>query len=31
MARIAVRPAWVAVMDFEQRFPNAIEAAMMRH
>jgi pyridoxine/pyridoxamine 5'-phosphate oxidase len=31
MARIAVRPAWVAVLDFEQRFPNAIEAAMMRH
>ena len=28
MARIAVTPEWVAVLDFEQRFPSAIEAAM---
>jgi hypothetical protein len=28
MARIAIRPEWVGVMDFEQRFPNALERAM---
>ena len=28
MARISVRPEWVSVIDFETRFPNAIEAAM---
>src|SRR5262245_26677504 len=28
MARIAVRPVWVAMLDFEQRFPGAIETAM---
>jgi PPOX class probable F420-dependent enzyme len=28
MARIAVTPEWVAVLDFETRFPSAIEAAM---
>jgi hypothetical protein len=28
MARIVVTPAWVAVLDFEKRFPKAIEAAM---
>jgi general stress protein 26 len=28
MARIAVRPTWVAILDFEQRFPSAIEEAM---
>jgi PPOX class probable F420-dependent enzyme len=28
MARISVRPEWVGIMDFEKRFPNAIEAAM---
>jgi hypothetical protein len=28
MARIAVTPEWVAIMDFETRFPSAIEAAM---
>jgi hypothetical protein len=28
MARIAVRPAWVGFLDFETRFPSAIEAAM---
>lgn len=30
MARIAIRPEWVAVIDFEKRFPNPIEAAMSR-
>src|SRR5438552_2803845 len=30
MVRIAVRPEWVAVIDFEKRFPSAIEAAMAR-
>ena len=28
MARIAVRPEWVGVLDFEARFPSAIAAAM---
>lgn len=28
MARISVRPEWVSIIDFEKRFPNAIEAAM---
>src|SRR5262252_3628616 len=28
MARISVKPEWVAVLDFEKRFPSAIEAAM---
>lgn len=28
MARIAVRPAWVRILDFEERFPSAIAAAM---
>ena len=31
MVRIVVKPEWVAVLDFEQRFPNAIEAAMSTH
>lgn len=31
MARIVVRPEWVAVLDFEKRFPSAIEAAMSGH
>ena len=31
MARIAVKPDWVAVLDFETRFPSAIEAAMSAH
>lgn len=26
--RIAVKPEWVHIMDFEQRFPSAIEAVM---
>ena len=28
MARIAISPAWVGIIDFEKRFPSAIEAAM---
>lgn len=28
MARISIRPEWVSIIDFEKRFPNAIEAAM---
>lgn len=28
MARISVRPEWVNILDFEKRFPSAIEAAM---
>jgi hypothetical protein len=28
MARIAVTPEWVAILDFEQRFPSALEKAM---
>lgn len=28
MARIAVTPEWIAVQDFEQRFPNELEKAM---
>lgn len=31
MVRIAVKPEWVAVLDFEKRFPSAIEAAMSSH
>ena len=27
-AKIAITPEWVGVMDFQQRFPNAIEDAM---
>ncbi len=30
MARIVVQPEWVGILDFEQRFPSAIEAAMSR-
>ncbi len=30
MARIAIRPEWVGVLDFEQRFPSALERAMAR-
>jgi hypothetical protein len=30
MARIAIRPEWVGVQDFEQRFPNVLERAMAR-
>jgi PPOX class probable F420-dependent enzyme len=28
MARIAIKPEWVSIIDFEKRFPSAIEAAM---
>ena len=28
MARIAVEPKWVGILDFEARFPSAIAAAM---
>jgi hypothetical protein len=28
MARISVRPEWVSIIDFEKRFPSAIETAM---
>ena len=28
MTRIAVRPTWVGLLDFQTRFPSAIEAAM---
>ncbi len=28
MARIVIRPEWVGTLDFEARFPSAIEAAM---
>jgi hypothetical protein len=28
MARIRVRPEWVGIIDFETRFPSAIERAM---
>ena len=28
MTRIFIRPTWVGVMDFETRFPNALERAM---
>lgn len=27
-ARIALRPNWVSLIDFEQRFPNALEEGM---
>lgn len=28
MARVAITPEWVAVLDFEKRFPNEIEKAL---
>jgi hypothetical protein len=28
MVRISIRPEWVSLIDFEKRFPSAIEAAM---
>ena len=28
MARVGITPHWVGVLDFEQRFPSAIERAM---
>jgi hypothetical protein len=30
MARIFIRPEWVGSLDFERRFPSAIESAMER-
>ena len=30
MARIFVQPTWVGILDFETRFPSAIERAMER-
>ena len=30
MSRIFVRPEWVGILDFEMRFPNALERAMER-
>lgn len=30
MARVFVRPEWAGILDFETRFPNAIEHAMER-
>jgi hypothetical protein len=28
MARVAIRPEWVGIIDFEERFPSAIERAI---
>jgi hypothetical protein len=28
MARVAITPEWVGILDFQQRFPSAIEKAM---
>ena len=28
MARIAIKPEWVAILDFDHRFPSALEKAM---
>jgi hypothetical protein len=28
MARVAITPEWVGILDFEQRFPSAIEKVM---
>jgi hypothetical protein len=28
MIRISIRPDWVGLLDFEKRFPSAIEAAI---
>jgi hypothetical protein len=28
MTRVALTPEWVAIIDFEQRFPSAIEQAI---
>lgn len=30
MVRVVVTPEWVAILDFERRFPSAIERAMER-
>lgn len=28
MARVFIQPTWVGILDFEERFPSAIERAM---
>ncbi len=28
MTRVSIRPTWVGLLDFETRFPSAVEAAM---
>jgi hypothetical protein len=30
MARLALTPEWVGILDFEQRFPSALERAMAK-
>ncbi len=30
MTRVFIRPEWVAILDFQQRFPSAIERGMER-
>jgi hypothetical protein len=30
MVRIAIKPEWVGVLDFQERFPSAIEKAMRK-
>ena len=30
MTRITLEPQWVGLLDFEQRFPSAVERAMER-
>jgi hypothetical protein len=30
MVRVAITPEWVGILDFEQRFPSALERAMAR-
>ena len=30
MTRVYITPEWVAILDFQQRFPNALERAMER-
>ncbi|MDP9352550.1 MAG: hypothetical protein M3P51_13570 [Chloroflexota bacterium] len=30
MARVFARPKWVGILDFETRFPSALERAMER-
>ena len=30
MTRVYITPEWVAILDFQERFPNALERAMER-
>jgi hypothetical protein len=30
MARVALTPRWVGILDFKQRFPSAIESVLAR-